>query len=90
VRCIEVRTTQQPSYSYFVSVALLVEQGQGALDAHLAWSPVADAVGEWWQWDLGVVQMVKGVITQGKGAQGQCVTLFFFFFFFFFLLFLFF
>jgi hypothetical protein len=42
------------------------DHGLGNLDSGLGWAAKEEKVGEWWQMDLGKVQEVIGVVTQGR------------------------
>jgi len=46
--------------------AIGYSHGTGRLDSGQAWSAATNQAGEWWQMDLGAVNYVTGVVTQGR------------------------
>ena len=54
--------------------AIGYSHGAGGLDSPRAWSSGKNAAGQWWQWNLGSAQQVRGVVTQARQNHGQYVT----------------
>ena len=73
-------TTENPAYaqcsasSVYASNAIGHSHGKGRLDSDQAWSAQNNAVGQWWQMDLGSTKSISGVVTQGRTAHNQYVT----------------
>ena len=60
--------------SIYSTDAIGHRHGKGALGSTQAWSAAANSVGQWWQMDIGEVNMVAGVVTQGRNGHDQYVT----------------
>ena len=73
------RTVDSPDYSHskassvWKNVAIGHRWGTGRLDSTQAWSAGRNVAGEWWEMDLGAVQEVGGVVTQGRVDRWQNV-----------------
>ena len=63
--------SQSSASSVYGSDAIGHSHGQGKLDSPQAWSAQHNAVGQYWQMDLGSAQSVGGVVTQGRGGDGH-------------------
>merc|ERR1712070_719810 len=77
-KCKSVRTVV-PSYSHSRASsvwdrnAIGVHHGAGRLGSYQAWSAAHNQAGQWWQMDLGSVQAIGGVVTQGRHNYAQWV-----------------
>merc|ERR1712070_659827 len=77
-KCQSVRTVV-PSYSHSRASsvwdrnAIGVHHGAGRLGSYQAWSAAHNQAGQWWQMDLGSVQAIGGVVTQGRHNYAQWV-----------------
>jgi len=65
--------SQSKASSVWSNEAIGHKHGKGRLDSNQGWSARHNKAGQWWQMDLGNVQQVAGVVTQGRTSHNQYV-----------------